>query len=161
MKAPSAASAKVPCEGPLTSAAVMLGAPFTVSLASTPGAPTDSGTRYAVSNWSAALVGGTGAFTVSATAVTPIPAFTIESLRPNPGDREVRVAFTLPRPGHVRLAVYDAAGRLVAKLHDGVLPAGRHDVHWSGEIGRIAAGVYLVRLEALGEARVRRLALVH
>jgi hypothetical protein len=73
---------------------------------------------------------------------------------PNPADNSVSVAFSLPEAQRVSLSVYDLAGRRVATLSEGELPAGRHAVSWdcAGE----AAGVYLLRLETEGEALSRR-----
>ena len=45
---------------------------------------------------------------------------------PNPFNPETSIRFTLPRTGHVRLAVYDAVGREVAVLIDGVRVQGTH-----------------------------------
>jgi hypothetical protein len=73
---------------------------------------------------------------------------------PNPADNSVSVAFSLPEAQRVSLSVYDLAGRRVATLSEGELPAGRHAVSWdcAGE----ASGVYLLRLETAGEALSRR-----
>jgi choice-of-anchor C domain-containing protein len=81
---------------------------------------------------------------------------------PNPALEASRIEFTLPEATPVRLSVFDLAGRAVAVLADGVLPAGRHDVVWDGRDGnaRAPAGVYVVELRAAGERRVQRLALL-
>lgn len=62
----------------------------------------------------------------------------------------VQFVFTLPEPGHVTLVVYDLAGREMARLLDNMYPAGTHPTTWSA-VG-VAAGAYIVKLEALGEA---------
>ncbi len=73
---------------------------------------------------------------------------------PNPAANSVSIAFELPEPQSVSLAVYDLAGRRVATLSEGELPAGRHTVSWNcaGE----SSGVYLLRLETAGAALSRR-----
>ena len=73
---------------------------------------------------------------------------------PNPASGSVSIAFTLPEAQSVSLSVYDLAGRRVAVLTEGELPAGRHAVAWdcAGE----AAGVYLLRLETRNESLSRR-----
>lgn len=76
--------------------------------------------------------------------------FALAPPRPNPG-RTPTIAFHLPRPVHVRLSVYDFAGRLVSRLVDAPRPAGEQSVLWlgTGENGeRVSSGVYTVRLEA-------------
>ncbi|RPJ34291.1 MAG: hypothetical protein EHM35_09915, partial [Planctomycetaceae bacterium] len=47
---------------------------------------------------------------------------------PNPFNPVTAIAFDLPRAGHVRLAVYDVTGRLVAQLYDEVQMAGSHQI---------------------------------
>jgi hypothetical protein len=82
---------------------------------------------------------------------------------PNPFNPRVSVALGLPRAARVELAVYDVRGRRVARLVDGMLAAGRHEVSWTGDDDRgraVASGVYMVRLRLGGEELVCKLALV-
>ncbi len=58
----------------------------------------------------------------------------------------------------VRLAVYDVLGREVARLVDGEQAAGPHVD--ALDVERLAAGVYVVRLEAGGQVQTQRLTLV-
>jgi hypothetical protein len=73
---------------------------------------------------------------------------------PNPASGPVALAFTLERPGPIRLAVYDALGREAAVLLDGVRPAGPHEA--TIDAAALAPGLYLARLEAEGRAVTRR-----
>jgi hypothetical protein len=73
------------------------------------------------------------------------------AVSPNPVRRAARVAFALPSSGRVRLEVFDLMGRSVATLADGSFAAGRHEVPWNAATTR--CGMYLLRLEALGETR--------
>jgi len=69
--------------------------------------------------------------------------------RSNPFTPGGRIAYTVPERSHVRVAVYDVAGRLVASLVDGARDAGVHEVSWDGTaVGgeSVAAGVYFVRM---------------
>jgi glycosidase len=77
---------------------------------------------------------------------------------PNPARGAVALRFTLPAAVHARLAVHDVAGRRVAVLVDGVLPAGPHEAEWEG--GDAGPGLYFARLEAAGSAVTRRIARV-
>ena len=66
--------------------------------------------------------------------------------------------------GRVHLALYDVRGRRVAVVHDGRLPAGRHEFSWSAtdERGRpFPSGVYFARFDAPDRSDVRKLLLVH
>ena len=80
--------------------------------------------------------------------------------RPNPFREATTIAYTLPRAGAVRLTVHDAAGRRVRTLTDGSRPSGRSEAVWDGrdEAGsRVAAGVYFLRLDALGGTETGKL----
>jgi flagellar hook assembly protein FlgD len=63
----------------------------------------------------------------------------------------------------VTVDVFDARGRRVRRLQDGVLPAGRHRITWDGADARGRAqgsGVYLVRVQSGSEIATRKLSLV-
>jgi hypothetical protein len=82
---------------------------------------------------------------------------------PNPARGSTTLEFALPQSGHVRLSVFDAAGRRVQTLHDGEMAAGAHREAFAlrDDAGReLAAGLYLVRLETAGRVITRRLAAV-
>ena len=82
--------------------------------------------------------------------------------RPNPARGTAVVPFEVPVAGDVRLTAYDVLGREVAVLVDGEREPGAHEARL--EADRLAAGVYVVRLVAEGEAgpeaAVRRLTVV-
>jgi hypothetical protein len=70
---------------------------------------------------------------------------------PNPLRSSSTIRFELAGEEYVAIALYDLRGRVIRRLVDEPLPAGRHDVFWDGcdEAGaRVAGGVYLVRLSA-------------
>jgi hypothetical protein len=80
---------------------------------------------------------------------------------PNPAPRgATAIAFELPRAGAVTLAIYDVAGRRIARLVDGELPAGPHQATWDGrdEGGRsVPAGVYFYDLVQGGSRTAKRM----
>jgi hypothetical protein len=83
----------------------------------------------------------------------------IEPISPNPFAGSTRMRFTVPRAGETRMAVYDAAGRQVARLEDGPFAAGARETTWDGRDAgglRLAPGVYLVRLSGDGFAASRK-----
>ncbi len=79
---------------------------------------------------------------------------TLATPAPNPVRDGAVVRFALPAPGDVRLALYDALGRAVWRHAAAAQPAGSH--HVSLDAGALAAGVYVLRLEAGGEVATRR-----
>ena len=72
----------------------------------------------------------------------------------------MRVTYEIPRGGHVRISVFDLAGRRVAVLADGTQATGAHSVSWTDRTldgPGLPAGVYFVRIESEGwsnEARI-------
>ena len=77
--------------------------------------------------------------------------FALEQNRPNPFSSLTTIRFALPRSEHVRLELFDLAGRRVATLADGGFPAGFHAVDWNrrADGGRVVQpGVYIYRMEA-------------
>jgi flagellar hook assembly protein FlgD len=64
---------------------------------------------------------------------------------------------------HVELAVFDIAGREVARLASGRYAPGEHSVLWVGtdRVGRtLPSGAYIYRLETGGVRLVRKLAIL-
>jgi photosystem II stability/assembly factor-like uncharacterized protein len=76
------------------------------------------------------------------------------AVRPNPAHAGAEVSFRLAQATEIELAVYDPAGRRVATLAAEKYPAGVHSLRWDGNgTGgtAVAAGVYLIRLNAGGQ----------
>jgi flagellar hook assembly protein FlgD len=70
---------------------------------------------------------------------------------PNPFNPRTQIAFDLPRPGQVHLAIYNLRGVRVRTLLNGAVPAGHHAVTWDGtdDAGAaVASGVYAVSIDA-------------
>jgi hypothetical protein len=70
---------------------------------------------------------------------------------PNPFNPLTIFAYELPDRRHVRIRIYDVAGRLVRTLLDEPRPAGRHEAVWRGRDRHdrpVAAGVYFCRMQA-------------
>jgi len=83
--------------------------------------------------------------------------FTLDTY-PNPFTGRTAVRYHLPEAGDVRVAVYSALGRRVATLVDGPQGAGRHEAVLDAQ--GLPAGVYFVRVEAAGQAQVRKVTLL-
>ncbi len=77
---------------------------------------------------------------------------------PNPFNPSTEIRFTLLKPQHVKLAVYDMLGREVTVLADGQMSAGYHAVTWNAS-GK-ASGVYIYRLSAGNTVQVKRMILM-
>lgn len=74
---------------------------------------------------------------------------------PNPFNPASNIRISMPAAGKIRLAVYNANGRLVRELAQGTYGPGMHDFAWRGENAgglKMASGLYLYRLLAGGRA---------
>ncbi len=92
-----------------------------------------------------------------------VDAVRLEPVRPNPFNPAATISFSLPEPSDVRLAVYDAAGRLVRVLVDGPREEGPHSLTWRGTDDRgedVGSGVYFLRLETASGVKTRKMVLV-
>jgi hypothetical protein len=101
--------------------------------------------------------------TLGVTPGVPPHALALAAPFPNPARGSTRLSYELPRAGHVRLAVYDAAGRQVRVIEDASREAGAYDATFDLLDGRgraLGAGLYLVRLETAAGAITRRLVTV-
>ena len=78
---------------------------------------------------------------------------------PTPADRFV-VSFSLAATSPAQLEMYDVTGRCVLRRHVGGMGPGWHDVRLTHE-GRIAAGIYHLRLSQDGQTKTARVAVVH
>jgi hypothetical protein len=89
--------------------------------------------------------------------------FALQQNYPNPFNAETQIRFSAVEPGLVTLRVYNMLGQLVNTLVENDLPAGNHQVTWSGSdhSGRpLASGVYFYRLESAGRHEVKRMVLM-
>jgi len=77
---------------------------------------------------------------------------------PNPFNPVTTVIFALPEAGEVTVAVYDLAGREVARLADGWREAGRHEITF--DASGLASGLYLCRLTSGPHSGITRMILV-
>ena len=82
---------------------------------------------------------------------TRLPKHTTLDIQPNPFNPQTTIAVDMPVSGVATVRVFDVRGALVKTLHQGTMPAGRHDLRWDGRdnAGRaVASGVYFARLDA-------------
>ncbi|MCB2204749.1 S8 family serine peptidase [bacterium] len=89
--------------------------------------------------------------------------FQIDYVYPNPlsvaSAQGATVGFTLQQRSTVRVDIYDNLGRLAVEGAEAVLDAGSHSYRLP--TGRLAAGSYLLRVQAGGHAAVSNLLLIH
>ncbi len=89
--------------------------------------------------------------------------YELEQNYPNPFNSTTEIRFRSPEAGVVQVRVFDVQGREVARLVDGVLPAGAHSVRWEARAndGRpLPSGVYFYQLTARDFEATRQMILV-
>ncbi|MFH1843100.1 MAG: FlgD immunoglobulin-like domain containing protein [bacterium] len=94
---------------------------------------------------------------------TPAPSLVLQQNWPNPFNPLTTIAFSLSRPGRVRLHIVDPRGRRIRTLLAGEHPAGDFQLVWNGRDDHdrmLAAGVYLALLQMDGELVCRKLMLL-
>jgi hypothetical protein len=82
---------------------------------------------------------------------------------PNPFNPMTTICFTLPSQAAINLSVFDATGRLVKTLADGVEEAGTHSKVWDGRDsnGRpVTSGIYFYRMQVGSHVQSRKMLLL-
>ena len=77
---------------------------------------------------------------------------------PNPFNPVTRISYNVPTTQHVRIAIYDVAGRLVEDLVNETKAPGEHIAEW--DAGRLPSGVYFYRMQTGNSTIVRRATLL-
>ncbi len=93
----------------------------------------------------------------------PAMALTLHQNHPNPFNPSTTLSYYLPQDCRVKLVVYDASGRKIARLSDGEQTAGPKSAAWFGLNSsgiRVESGVYLYRLTTGKETRSRKMLLL-
>lgn len=112
-----------------------------------------------------AVTDSEGNFTLSPiTAVKPEPQlprkFQLNQNYPNPFSSSTAISYNLKKQSNVEVTIYDVLGRKIRTFDAGSQAAGTHGVIWNGRnnVGKLVApGVYFYRLEAGGEAQVKKM----
>jgi hypothetical protein len=84
--------------------------------------------------------------------------FVLAQNYPNPFNPATHISYYLPARTHVTLGVYDALGRLVRTLVDGVQDQGAQEAVFEGD--GLAGGSYFYRLTAGGVTRTKMMTMV-
>ena len=79
---------------------------------------------------------------------------------PNPASSVATIRLVLPAEDRVRLAIFDASGRLIRIVGDGLLPPGAHEIRWDRRDERnrlVAPGIYVARLSTSSATETARI----
>lgn len=84
--------------------------------------------------------------------------FALAQNYPNPFNPSTTIAYALPQSVPVKITVYDAAGRRIITLLDGVQQAGEHRIMF--DASRYASGIYYYTLHAGNFRKTRKMLLL-
>ncbi len=115
--------------------------------------------------YSVDLVSGTSRTYLFETEAVSVPSATItlDQNYPNPFNPLTTIRYKVPKEGPVTLTIYDAIGREVICLVNGVKAAGWHTAEWDGVDGKgtlAASGIYFYRLRAGSESVERKMVML-
>jgi hypothetical protein len=85
-------------------------------------------------------------------------AFGLEQNYPNPFNPSTTIHYGLPNKTDAQLSVFNTLGQQVARLVNGDMEAGYHEVKFNGS--GLSSGVYFYRLQAGSFVETRKLILV-
>jgi photosystem II stability/assembly factor-like uncharacterized protein len=94
------------------------------------------------------------------TPVARIEKGGLQALYPNPFGSRTTVLYSVERPGHIQLTIYDVQGRLVRTLADRFEDRGRRTAVWDGRTvsgEEASSGVYFARLKTRDFTVMRRI----
>ncbi|MFA6469873.1 MAG: LamG-like jellyroll fold domain-containing protein [Bacteroidota bacterium] len=95
---------------------------------------------------------------VDVTIASAPKEFALEQNYPNPFNPSTMISYQLPVISHVSLKVYDAIGREVAVLVNGVKEGGKYSVEFNAS--ELSSGMYFYILRAKGFSQTKKLLLV-
>ena len=111
------------------------------------------------------LIGARGVCSPNGVVELAVPrgALRVHPPRPNPFLDRTTIAFQLPAPGVVEIAIYGVLGRKVRTITWAALSAGKHELEWDGrgdDGGRAPSGAYVAVIRSGGAEVTRTLLLV-
>lgn len=102
-----------------------------------------------------------GVETVSGVPIAGRPR--IQRSFPNPFNPATTIEFSVPKPGPVRVGIFDIHGKRVATLVDQAMSSGIFRVRWNGKSqggADVASGVYYAQIQSRGGSGSGRLVMV-
>ncbi|MEW6508079.1 MAG: T9SS type A sorting domain-containing protein [Bacteroidota bacterium] len=90
-------------------------------------------------------------------------AYALEQNYPNPFNPETVISFSLPKPGNVKIKIYDVLGNEVRTLIDEERFAGKHNIYWNSTDNsgkRVASGIYFYTISADNFTQTKKMVLM-
>ena len=77
--------------------------------------------------------------------------FLLQQNYPNPFNPETTIQYTIDKPRHLTMKIYNINGELIKTLINETIPAGNHQVKWNGtnEFGeKVSSGIYFSNIKS-------------
>ncbi len=78
---------------------------------------------------------------------------------PNPFTKKTSISYTLPKPAHVNIKIYNIKGQLVETLVDVHKPAGQYSVEWNAK--DMSSGIYFYKLTTDYKTFIKKMIILH
>jgi len=89
--------------------------------------------------------------------------FALLSNYPNPFNPNTTISFSLDNTQDIHLDVFDASGRKIRTLAQGIMQQGRHSMSWNGADDNgngVPSGIYFCRLTGNGKSELHKMSLI-
>ncbi len=80
--------------------------------------------------------------------------FTMKQNYPNPFSSITNISYTLSKPAHVELSVYNMLGQKIATLFDGEMSAGTHSDRWDAQ--NVPSGIYFLKINVGNNSIIKK-----
>lgn len=102
------------------------------------------------------LIYQTDELSVANVTIDNLPVdFALNAVYPNPFNSTIRINYSTPKGGHVKLSVFNLLGREVAKIVDNHVEAGHQDITFNAY--KLSTGVYFLRLTSGAEVNIQKI----
>jgi beta-glucosidase len=89
--------------------------------------------------------------------------FSLSNNYPNPFNPSTTIEYSLPKPGNIKIEIYNALGQLINVVENSYKDAGKYKVIWNAEDSSgsfVSSGIYFYRMSAEGFTLVKKMILM-
>ena len=88
----------------------------------------------------------------------PSDRFDVSPPYPNPFSAQTNIKLSIPESQLVQISIFDALGRRIDRIQEGLLTSGTHEFVWNG--GNVSNGLYFIRIENGASSEVHRVFII-
>jgi len=85
-------------------------------------------------------------------------SFSLHQNYPNPFNPTTIIAFEISDRANIQLTIYDAAGKEIKVLVNGIKSAGKYEIEW--DASEYPSGIYFYKLESNSLSETKKMALI-